>query len=164
MTLPEAVRSASRPEIFTEVHALYADLAEEIRLRSPRCDVSGRCCHFDTYGHRLYVTTAELATFLRDLPPTPPSPHSARSLPLLTPTPSCPYLVDGLCSVHTIRPFGCRIFFCDPAATSWMEQTYEAFHARLKDLHTRLGVPYFYVEWRAALSELTRPEPAAEGP
>jgi hypothetical protein len=57
-----------------------------------------------------------------------------------------------LCGVHAIRPFGCRIFFCDPTAGDWQQQQYELFHAELKKLHERFDVPYFYVEWRFALN------------
>jgi hypothetical protein len=56
-----------------------------------------------------------------------------------------------LCSVHTIRPFGCRIFFCDATATDWLAEQYERFHARIRRLHEELAVPYFYVEWREGL-------------
>lgn len=155
--LVTAVQHARRPEVRAEVHALYADLGREIDRRRPRCDVSGRCCHFDAYGHRLYITTAELATFLDDFAPPPgpaEAPRSARtSLAQLTP-PSCPLLAGGLCSVHAIRPFGCRIYFCDPAATDWMHATYDRYHARLRDLHDRCRLEYRYVEWRYALQQL----------
>lgn len=155
--LIDAVNNARRPDVRAEVHALYADLARDIDQRRPRCDVSGRCCHFDAYGHRLYITTAELATFLDDFAtPAGPAeaPQSARALlPQLTP-PSCPLLAGGLCSVHAIRPFGCRIYFCDPTATDWMHATYDRYHARLRDLHDRHHLEYRYVEWRYALQQL----------
>jgi Fe-S-cluster containining protein len=63
----------------------------------------------------------------------------------------CPFQSDKLCTVHAIRPFGCRIFFCDATTTDWQNQMYEQFHARLKRLHEELNVPYFYIEWREAL-------------
>ena len=69
----------------------------------------------------------------------------------------CPFQVDRLCSVHAIRPFGCRIFFCDPTSQQWQNERYELFHAELKRLHEGLGVPYFYVEWRAAPGALGLP-------
>jgi Fe-S-cluster containining protein len=90
----------------------------------------------------LFVTTMELAAFsaARGFAD-PPTPIGA----------GCPFQHDKLCTVHTIRPFGCRIFFCDETSTDWQRQQYESFHAELKRLHERLGVPYFYVEWRQAL-------------
>ena len=56
--------------------------------------------------------------------------------------------------MHSIRPFGCRIFFCDASSTEWQNQHYERLHGQIKVLHERLKVPYFYVEWREALKAL----------
>jgi Fe-S-cluster containining protein len=64
----------------------------------------------------------------------------------------CPFQVGKLCGVHAVRPFGCRVFFCDPSSTRWLQEAYERFHERLKRLHDELGVAYFYVEWRQALA------------
>lgn len=63
----------------------------------------------------------------------------------------CPYQQNKLCTVHAIRPFGCRMFFCDATSTDWQNQMYEQFHSELRQLHDELAVPYFYVEWRQAL-------------
>ena|SRR5437762_13365478 len=80
----------------------------------------------------------------------------------------CPFQVSGLCSVHAIRPFGCRVFFCDSSSTDWQSEQYERHHARLKRLHEELAIPYFYVEWRQALAAVgvTSPERTnlAQGP
>jgi Fe-S-cluster containining protein len=65
----------------------------------------------------------------------------------------CRFQEHNLCTVHTIRPFGCRMFFCDATSTEWQHQQYERFHADLKRLHETLSVPYFYVEWRQALRD-----------
>ena len=171
--LRQAVEAAAaRAEVAGAVRAVYDAVASEIRERQPACDMSGRCCRFEEYGHRLFVTTAELAAFARELPAAPrPSPVvavaacPATSLPLLAaghrpPAASpwdgtgCPFQFDQLCGVHAIRPFGCRMFFCDASSTEWQNDAYERFHAELKSLHDRLGVPYFYVEWRQALRAL----------
>lgn len=166
MDLRTAVENARRPDVHTAVRALYDDLGREIDARKPRCDASGRCCHFDAYGHRLYLTTAELATFVTDITQAAPEPSPTppgRSLPILKPSTDgggdCPYQVDELCSVHALRPFGCRIYFCDPAATEWMTDAYERFHLRLKTIHADHGLEYFYVEWRQALRDLDLPRP-----
>src|SRR3954470_22393228 len=63
--LGNAVRAAAgRADAREVVEEVYADLATEIDRRRPICIVSGRCCRFEEFGHRLYVTTLELATFL----------------------------------------------------------------------------------------------------
>jgi Fe-S-cluster containining protein len=77
----------------------------------------------------------------------------------------CPFQVEGLCSVHAIRPFGCRVFFCDATSDDWQHGQYERFHADLKRLHAQLGVPYQYLEWRQALAALDlMPPPAPPDP
>jgi Fe-S-cluster containining protein len=152
--LPEIVRQAAvRPEVRQAVEVLYAEVAQRIAERKPVCSISGRCCRFEEYGHRLYVTTIELATFLHSIEAVR---ITGRSLPQIAGWngAGCPFQVKGLCGVHTIRPFGCRMYFCDPAAQEWQNQTYEHFHSRLKSLHERFEVPYRYIEWRAALKAL----------
>jgi Fe-S-cluster containining protein len=145
--LREAViNAAGRPEVRAAVRRVHDDLQAEIDRRSPRCDASGRCCRFEQFGHRLYVTTIELAAFISQVRPNDGS---------ADPEPGgCPFQVGGWCSVHSIRPFGCRIFFCDASSEQWQREQYEGFHTRLKRLHDELDVPYRYVEWRQALREL----------
>lgn len=139
-----------REEVLGAVRSLYADVREEIDRRRPVCVISGRCCRFEEYGHRLFVTTAELAAFTHDLrAAAPPAPSAdARD------GTGCPFQSNKMCGVHGIRPFGCRMFFCDATSTEWQNLTYERFHARLRRLHEELGVPYYYVEWRQALRAL----------
>jgi Fe-S-cluster containining protein len=140
--------AATRKDVVRAVHELYADLQREIDNRRPRCEASGRCCRFEEFGHRLYVTTIELAAFLADR-------RSGQSPATLHwDGTGCPYQVDGLCSVHAIRPFGCRIFFCDASSSDWQRVQYERFHARIKRLHEDMGIAYLYVEWREALAAL----------
>src|SRR3954471_1092010 len=117
-----AVEAAGRrPEVRRAVQNVYLALQDAIDLRKPVCNTSGRCCRFEEFGHRLFVTTMELATFASESPLT-------RSH--LNPG-GCPFQLDGLCSVHQIRPFGCRIFFCDETAQDWQKQQYERFHVEL---------------------------------
>jgi len=156
--------AATRPEVRDAVARVYAAVQEEIDARRPLCVISGRCCRFEEYGHRLYVTTMELAAFTHDLEKPPlatnqPTEHPATlpvigALPRAASSGGCPFQAGKLCGVHPIRPFGCRMFFCDATAAEWQNQTYERFHARLKTLHEELSVPYYYVEWRSALSAL----------
>ena len=165
--------AAGRAEVREAVGGVYQAVQGEVDARRPRCDASGRCCNFEEYGHRLYVTTAELATFMHELGGV--TAHRAEGLALSSPSPSatgrhslpvasdvgrgpgCPFQAERLCTVHPIRPFGCRVFFCDPDAGDWQRDAYERHHARLKQLHDRLAVPYYYVEWRWALAALGLP-------
>lgn len=150
----EAIHSAAeREDVRVAITRLYQDVQKQIDARRPRCVLSGRCCHFEEFGHNLYVTTLELATFLNDLRHHLPSSHP----PTLPTSTGCPFQQNKLCSVHAIRPFGCRIFFCDSTSTDWQQEQYQIFHTRLRQLHDQLAVPYYYLEWRQALSLISPP-------
>ena len=135
--------AAARDDVAAAVGGVYATVTAAVDARRPACAASGRCCHFDAYGHDLFVTPLELAAFVRQL----------RATPTANPG-SCPFQVGRLCGVHAIRPFGCRLFYCDPTATGWQQELYERLHADLRRLHQELGVDYLYVEWRRALAAL----------
>jgi len=161
--LAAAVRAAQRVEVYTALASLYRDFGAEVQRRRPVCRTSGRCCRFEEFGHRLFVTTMELATFAGALQagPTgnlPTRRHARIPLPMLAPGGAagacCPFQRDNLCSVHAIRPLGCRVFFCDESSTDWQREQYEQLHGRLRALHGALGIDYFYVEWLAALNAI----------
>lgn len=145
------MEAAGREEVRAGVRRIYDELQAQIDARQPVCIASGRCCRFEEYGHRLFVTTAELATFVYELRQVGRSVDAAMAG---WNGQGCPFQSGKLCGVHAIRPFGCRIFFCDPAAEQWQREQYEAFHDRLKRLHERWAVAYHYVEWKSALRNL----------
>ena len=135
-----------RDDLLLAIGCIYTQLQDAIDLQKPRCDASGRCCRFEEYGHRLFITTAEMAVFLTVTDSAGKAAHAPAGL-----RGDCPYQIGQLCTVHATRPFGCRVFFCDPSADEWQHQQYERAHAQIKSLHDSLGIPYFYVEWREAL-------------
>lgn len=163
--VPAVIAASRSPAALQAVTAVYQALAEAIDTRRPLCRASGDCCRFEAWGHRLYVTTLELAKFVAErqalVAEQTEGCRSGRSLAVLTERPvaswdgtGCPFQVQGLCSVHGIRPFGCRIFFCDATSTAWQHEQYERLHSRLREAHDAVGAPYHYVEWRYALREL----------
>lgn len=151
--------AARRPEVRDAVLHIYADLQAEIDRRRPICALTGCCCRFEEFGHRLYLTTLELAAFLHDFPPLDRMPHRLQKSIADWTGDGCPFQVRKFCGLHNIRPFGCRIFFCDATSTEWQHEQYERLHAELQHLHDALDVPYFYVEWRQALAVLNLADP-----
>lgn len=160
---------ARHAQLLAAVGALFDALDADIAARRPLCRASGRCCHFETYGHRLYVTHVELIYFAASLPSSPSSgaPLSSSPAPSAVALPQffqhprpegCPYQIDGLCVARQARPMGCRIYFCDETAQDWQQTLYERYHARLRTLHESFAVPYGYLEWRAALRRLIPPD------
>lgn len=139
---------------------MYARLDAAVAERPGVCELSGRCCRFDSFGHRLYVTGLEVAWLVgqidaehRGMLREADLPTGAVGRPMAGGMDGCPFQQQGLCSVHAIRPLGCRIFFCDPAAETWQNDVYEQFLNELRDMHERFDLPYRYMEWRAALAE-----------
>lgn len=158
--------AADCPEACRAVGQIYDELMRQIAERRPVCVASGRCCRFEEFGHRLYVTTLELAKLQIDAggvlttrgqdaaAPRQPLPIFQLDRKSSDPVRGCPYQVDGLCGIHLIRPFGCRIFFCDATSTQWQHDLYERLHGQIRHLHEIHHIPYRYVEWRYALREM----------
>jgi hypothetical protein len=168
----DAVRvAAQRGDVIRAVETLYRELDAEIAARSPTCWNKGECCRFSGYGHRLYVTTLEVAYYLaRGGEPVGNAAAAAvsheRSLPVLhanhVPSNSndvCPHAYGGRCHARERRPMGCRIFYCDPAAQHWQGPLTEKYLGKLRNLHERFEVPYLYADWMRVLESL---DPAPE--
>ncbi len=143
--LAAAVASArAHPDALRALQALYARLDAELDALDADCRGCGRCCLFGEMGHRLYLSTLELALLARE----PPPPAGRRG------ELECPYQQDNVCTARTRRALGCRSFFCDVGDLEAAQPLYERFHRRLRALHERTGVPYRYVELTTALGSL----------
>lgn len=160
--------ASAEPGIDAALRDLYAELDAAIAAKGPTCWSSGKCCKFDDFGHRLYVTGLEIAWFLEQVGSEKSEVGSAETdrgirLPQLAEHPgACPYQINGLCSTHTIRPLGCRIFFCQQGTEAWQQDLYEAFLKRLKNLHDEHSLEYRYMDWIAGLNEAERASPRAD--
>lgn len=165
------LKIAKTTKIDHALRDLFARVGEAIDAGPPEgdgpvCNTSGRCCKFEAFGHRLYVTGLEIAWFVLNLPSDAPEAEGideGLALPQLAipvvgseapvPVPgACVHQIEGLCSTHAIRPLGCRVFFCDEASESWQHALYEKYQAELRQLHDKLQLPYAYMEWRAGLA------------
>lgn len=139
--------AAASARIIDATTGLYSEADQRIRQIAPICELSGRCCRFDDYGHRLYVTTAELATFVAMARKTP----VPTTLTQRIDGSGCRFQQGKLCMVHQLRPMGCRMFYCDPRTQQPLQTLFEEYHQKLKRLHEEMDVPYCYLEWRTAL-------------
>jgi Fe-S-cluster containining protein len=148
------------PAVVLGLESIYTYVTAEIESRGPACWASGRCCHFEKTGHRLYVTGLEAAYTVRNRERAHSSPQrdSRACLPLSRSTIAvareqgdCPFLERNLCGVHTIKPVGCRVYFCDRSAHEWQHGLSERAHERVRGLHDAHAIPYRYGEWRSML-------------
>ncbi|HZW08999.1 MAG TPA: YkgJ family cysteine cluster protein [Phycisphaerales bacterium] len=148
--------AAVEPQISGELELVYEAIARAVAQRRPVCDASGRCCRFEEWGHRLYVTGLEAAYLLArlDRPLTPERIGAARAAG------GCPFQKSLLCSVHAIRPLGCRVYYCDETAQEWQMELSERMLREMRGIHERHGLPYRYGEWRAMLGVIVE---AGEG-
>jgi Fe-S-cluster containining protein len=161
-------QAAVRPAVTTAFSNLYQQIDNQVAQRNPLCNASGRCCRFDEFGHRLYMTGLEICIFLAAVNKGSGAQRSGvrpapQPLPILTHSPDrkagvtesrgCPYQIEQLCSVHTLRPMGCRLFFCDPSSQQWQQDLYEHYHEQIKALHQQWELTYRYMEWRVGLAQ-----------
>ncbi len=135
---------------------LHEEIAAEVRVQRPLCVSSGRCCGFEAHGHRLYLTGIETAWTWSRLARRP----SATEVDAALAAGACPFLSNG-CSVHAVRPPGCRIYFCDRDAAGWQSALAERCHLEIRSLHDRLDIPYRYAEWRSLLAAFAAAEAAS---
>jgi len=61
---------SNRP-LMAELRELYEQVDAAVAASGALCMGGGACCRFDVAGHRLYVTTAELALLSTLAPPRP---------------------------------------------------------------------------------------------
>ncbi len=142
--------AAKLPAIDRAIAALYDELDSAVKERGPVCWASGRCCNFNAHGHLLYVTGLEIAWFLSKVDQSGRDDDWQARLDAKSP---CPFQVNSLCTTHTMRPLGCRVYFCQRGTESWQQEVYETFQSRLRSLHDERCLPYRYLEWRGGLME-----------
>ncbi|MBL8765333.1 MAG: hypothetical protein JNM07_13800 [Phycisphaerae bacterium] len=149
-------RAVRDPRLAAEIDAVYARAASAIERRGPACWASGRCCRFRDAGHRLYVTGLEAALTLVRLDRSPLAPAELESAIARG---TCVFVSGNLCSVHTIKPLGCRLYFCDRSAAAWQREVHEQLLSDIRDIHDRHQQPYRYGEWGDMLRRFIDPSP-----
>ena len=105
------------------------------------CKACGDCCDFEIFGHRLYVTSVELAYFAEKM---------KRDLRKMD-TDVCPYKIDGKCTVYPHRFAGCRIFACgrnEDIESNLSEKSLQ----KLKQIGEQHQIPYQYKDLKTALN------------
>lgn len=139
---------AEKANILRQVVAIYNWLDEQLRSnveQAGRCDACGRCCDFEAFGHRLFVTPPELFYLAENLGGEP-----LRQMQ----TGRCPYNQAGRCTVYEYRFTLCRIFCCQGDA-DFQSRLSETALSRLKSVCVESDVPYLYMPLNMALDGQT---------
>lgn len=151
-TIAQAAAACAADVAFLDgIRGLYRQLTLETQTQDFRCLGGGCCCKFDLMGHRLYLSSGELA-LLTTVDPVNPA-HLAAN--------RCPCQLGPRCHARELRPLGCRTFFCHSDAQPWYEETYARYHDQLRALHRRHRLPYVYADLIASLRTMQAQDSAA---
>jgi hypothetical protein len=135
-------------EVRRKVLEVYAAVVAAVSAAAPRCEASGRCCHFTEYGHTLFLSQFEAEILLESAPPyTKPVTRDG-----------CPFQVNNLCTARDSRPLGCRIYFCDPAYGEKGNAITEEAIACLKRIADEHDAGWRYAPLHVFLNEADRPQ------
>jgi Fe-S-cluster containining protein len=140
-----AARSGTKRHLPAKVAEVYNWLdsqTEQDRRRAGVCEACGRCCNFDNYDHRLFVTTPELMYLAANLGGESIKPMKTRR---------CPYNANGKCTVYRHRFVGCRVFCCRGNADFQSELSESALR-ELRSICAEFKVDYRYSELASALN------------
>jgi len=138
-------RCGANPAFLSDLARVQERIDARIADLQQKCLAGGVCCRFDLTGHRLYLSTGELAILTSE---PPPAPGACRKL-------RCPYQLGSRCMARQRRPLGCRIFFCRIADRASADRIYEQYHHRIRMLHQTHWVPYGYVELTSSIMQLS---------
>jgi Fe-S-cluster containining protein len=128
------------------VREIYHNLDKLLESSGPSCKACGKCCDFESFGHRLYITTPELLYFKIKL--------AQNKIPHLPMTDGiCPYRKDGKCSVYPWRFAGCRIFNCTGDADLQSRLSEETL-ALFKALCILYRLEYRYMDLKSGLTNI----------
>ena len=131
--------------VVVRVDEVYSWLDSQTRKYRPSCKGCGNCCDFETFGHRLFITTPEIIYFKNKL-------NSQNTSNQILPMDKgiCPYMKNNNCTVHDFRFSGCRIFYC-MADQAWQSEMSEEAAAKFKNICTQLQLEYRYCDLKTAL-------------
>lgn len=139
------LQHAQRDALAVQMAAFYDRVDRAVERHGAVCRNRGVCCHFGRYGHKLYVTSVELAYFVLGHQENWRIPRKDTA---------CPYQIEGQCTARNHRPLGCRVFYCDPETQHWQNDEYERHLKDLKAISEACGVDYHYCEWLSALESV----------
>ena len=137
--------SSADARLLTKVAEIYNWLDTQI-CQNPDlagvCNACGRCCDFDVFDHRLFVTTPELLYLAANL-----GAEKVRPMPAA----QCPYNTSGKCSIYEYRFAGCRIFCCK-GTPDFQNALSESALRKFKNLCEQFQISYHYIDLPTALN------------
>lgn len=121
-------------DVVADLERIYRDLDEELERLGVKCSACGKCCDFGKADYALYSSTVELAYL---------NAGQSQAAPTLEQGVCC-FRDSAKCTVHEVRPLGCRTFFCDPKYKPLEQDLYHKYYRRIQSLADRHGVSWEY--------------------
>ena len=165
-------------QLIEKVAEIYNWLDSQIRVSADlagQCKACGKCCDFEGFDHRLFVTPPEIIYLAANLgaaltAETAESTEkkkknknkirrsdNTKNLGVICELGGkrkmsrCPYNIDGKCIVYEYRFAGCRIFFCK-ADKDFQSELSESVLKKFKSLCRQFDIPYRYNDLAGALN------------
>ncbi len=136
-----------KDHIINEVGKIYNWIDKQIGANATennRCDGCGKCCDFEKFGHKLYITSPELIYFKAKV-----GMGNLKTMPAGV----CPYQSNNKCTAHKYRFAGCRIFFCK-ADEDFQSKLSEEAILKFKEICKKENLPYEYTELASSLNAI----------
>ncbi len=131
-----AADRADKP-VTEKVGQVYEWLGVQVKQHSElagRCRQCGKCCDFDSYDHRLFITTPEIIYLKSKL--------GVDNLKEMVGG-ICPYNKEGKCTVHKHRFCGCRVFCCS-GDKDFQSELIEKAIKKFKQICDKYQIEYRY--------------------
>jgi Fe-S-cluster containining protein len=131
-------------QLIKDIAEVYNWLNSQIeghRDLAGRCCACGKCCDFDGFGHKLFITPPELIFLRANL-------HSETLKPMKAGR--CPYNIKGRCSVYEHRFSACRIFSCK-GDLDFQNELSEKALKKFKAICEQFQIPYRYTDLATAV-------------
>ena len=133
----------TKTKIADAVEEVYAWIDSQDTPKQDPCKACGRCCDFDSFDHKLFITSPELIYFAVRI-----KPENIRPMP----TEKCPYNSAGKCKVYQNRFAACRIFSCT-SDTEPQNKISETAIKKFKNICQKFDLQYHYTDLKTALAK-----------
>ena len=132
-------------QLCEKVAEIYGWLETQITAvkKENQCSACGKCCDFEGYDHRLFITGPELTYLVENVGQENIKPMS---------TGRCPYNIEGKCTVYEYRFASCRVFSCG-GDEDFQSELSESTLQKLKSLCEEFKIPYSYRELAFVLND-----------
>lgn len=147
----EVPRRAAREAAYAELRAFYNSADARVAAHRPKCELSGNCCNFPEYGHKLFATILETDFAAEYGPPESYINKTGVAAGRAERDDWCAFYHDKRCHARDSRPLACRTYYCDGSTSDALRDLHELLLCDLRALAARHGYPPGYGDFAELL-------------